>query len=222
MSLFLLVGVLALAAPGQLKPQFEQSQLLDVVKWYSQKTGKNFIVSDGERERLTIISSRAVPEKEAWGALRLALCDRGLALVDKGAFFRIVRKSRLSNRDFQVRASGEGTWAVTLACKSKQSCSLPALSQHARIVPAFKKGKALGMKIFGIEPGSLYDQFGFRDGDTIIGINDKAVTSPEQALARFQEHKDADRIKVDFLRRGIELSNTYLINRAVVDRKTAD
>lgn len=210
-----LICVLSMLAPAAgaagktrtLKMHFEQARVVEVVKWFSQKTGKNFIVSDGSQERLTILSSSQVEESQAWEALRLALRDKELRLVDEGSFYRIVHQRRRSPREGQ-RVERRQERAVTLSSPGK---ALPDLSEQARLVPAMERGKQVGIKVFGIATGSPYERLGLRNGDVLQRIAGKHLQRPEQLVEALGHPGDGSALKVDLLRRGQPITQIWHI-----------
>jgi type II secretory pathway component PulC len=66
-----------------------------------------------------------------------------------------------------------------------------SVSQSARIVPRFVDGQPRGFKLYGLRPGTVLGQLGLENGDVVVGVNGKELTSPESALAVYMECKDA-------------------------------
>ena len=58
--------------------------------------------------------------------------------------------------------------------------------QQLNISPFVQAGKAAGLRIGKIPAESILVQMGLRTGDLIAGVNDQAITSPEQATKFFQ------------------------------------
>jgi len=55
------------------------------------------------------------------------------------------------------------------------------LFSQARILPKYEEGQMKGVQISQIKPGSLFEQMGIQDGDTITQINGVAIDGPEQS-----------------------------------------
>jgi general secretion pathway protein C len=74
------------------------------------------------------------------------------------------------------------------------------LMQEVRISP-YKEGKQpSGFQISDIKPGSIFSKMGLRNGDVIKGVNDKAITSPEQAIEFYQSLTEGGKIAVEIKR----------------------
>jgi len=52
----------------------------------------------------------------------------------------------------------------------------------ARGVPFYTDGEAIGMRIFAIKPGSLWEQVGLQKGDIILGVEGLSVTNTADFL----------------------------------------
>ena len=89
--------------------------------------------------------------------------------------------------------------------------NLNTVATKARIVPAFRDGKATGFKIFSIRPDSLYSRIGVQNGDVIQRINGLDINSPEKALEAYARMKDATRIDLEIERRGQLVRKTYYV-----------
>jgi general secretion pathway protein C len=87
------------------------------------------------------------------------------------------------------------------------------LGQEARIVPAFKEGVSIGLKLFAINPGSTLERAGLRNKDVVLSLNGMPLSSPEKALEADRKLRDAERIEADIERDGKRLQLTYLVKR---------
>ena len=74
--------------------------------------------------------------------------------------------------------------------------NLPVLLQQARAVPYFKDGKSVGLRLFAIKSGSLFQKLGFRNGDILKSINGNSLADPSQALKLFEDLKSERSISV--------------------------
>jgi general secretion pathway protein C len=61
-----------------------------------------------------------------------------------------------------------------------------ALFSQARILPKYEGGQMVGVQVSAIKPGSLFEQAGLQNGDTITEINGQPVNGPEGAPQLFQ------------------------------------
>jgi hypothetical protein len=59
------------------------------------------------------------------------------------------------------------------------------LTRGVRVVPRWADGHIREVALYGIEPGSLLHGLGLRNGDRVLGINGRPVTSVEEALTLY-------------------------------------
>ena len=57
----------------------------------------------------------------------------------------------------------------------------PKAMGAVELVPQSKDGAPAGMRLDGIEPGSNWDRFGFKDGDVILTVAGMPLVSPERS-----------------------------------------
>jgi general secretion pathway protein C len=81
------------------------------------------------------------------------------------------------------------------------SNSLP-LMRTIRVVPEQRAGQIIGLRLFGIRPGSLLNTLGLQNGDRLETINGFSLASPEQALQAYARLRSATRLSVRLDRAG--------------------
>lgn len=64
------------------------------------------------------------------------------------------------------------------------------------IVPAFRHGRAVGLKLFSIRPDSLYAKLGLRNGDVLREVNRLTLDSPDRALETYSRLKSTPYLEV--------------------------
>ncbi len=84
---------------------FPNADIQDIVKAISELTGKNFIVDQGVRGKITIIAPSKITVAEAYKAFLSALAINGYAVVPSGKFLKI-RTARNAQRDSIETYSG--------------------------------------------------------------------------------------------------------------------
>lgn len=84
---------------------FPNADLQDIVKAISELTGKNFIIDNGLRGKITIIAPSKITVAEAYKAFLSALAINGFAIVPQGKFLKI-RSARNAQRDSIETYSG--------------------------------------------------------------------------------------------------------------------
>ncbi len=72
-----------------------------------------------------------------------------------------------------------------------------ALFSQARILPKYEGGQMVGVQVSAIKPGSLFEQAGLQNGDTITGVNGTPVNGPDGASVIFQRLTQGGEISLD-------------------------
>ncbi len=67
--------------------------------------------------------------------------------------------------------------------------NLPMLLTQARAVPYFKDGRSIGLRLFAIKTGSLYEKIGLKNGDILKSINGNGLGDISQAMKLFEQLK---------------------------------
>ena len=67
--------------------------------------------------------------------------------------------------------------------------NLPMLLTQARAVPYFKDGRSIGLRLFAIKTGSLYEKIGLKNGDILKSLNGTGLGDISQALKLFEQLK---------------------------------
>lgn len=89
--------------------------------------------------------------------------------------------------------------------------NLPQLLSQARAVPYFRNGQSIGMRLFAIRSGSMYEKLGLKNGDIILSVNENSLSDPAQALKLFEQLKNERSIGVRLERNGQNMDMRYNI-----------
>jgi general secretion pathway protein C len=81
----------------------------------------------------------------------------------------------------------ENRFAVNRSEVQNLATNPSALFSQARILPKYVGGQMVGVQVSAIKPGSLFEQAGLQNGDTITEINGQPVNGPEGAPQLFQK-----------------------------------
>ena len=81
----------------------------------------------------------------------------------------------------------------------------------ARLLPNFKDGKQEGFTISEVVPDGLYHSLGLRNGDVLLKINDLKISNPEVAIQAMSALRGMNRINLDIVRDGKNMSMNYQI-----------
>ena len=77
---------------------------------------------------------------------------------------------------------------------------LGELMQQVRVRPYLEGKKPAGFVVSNIKPGSLFAKMGLRNGDVIRGVNDEAITSPDQAIELYESLIEGGEIALEIKR----------------------
>jgi general secretion pathway protein C len=81
----------------------------------------------------------------------------------------------------------------------------------ARLLPNIVDGVQRGFILREVRPGGIYQSLGLRDGDVLLRINEYNINNPESGLQAFMALKGLERVNLDIIRGGSNLTLTYLI-----------
>lgn len=97
------------------------------------------------------------------------------------------RIQRLSETSFQLDRS-----------QVEETMRNPAeLFSEARILPKYENGQMMGVQLSSIKPGSLFEEIGIQNGDTVTQVNGITVTSPQDSAALLKELTESTDFQVN-------------------------
>jgi len=73
------------------------------------------------------------------------------------------------------------------------------LFSEARILPKYDNGQMVGVQLSSIKPGSLFEEIGIQNGDTVTGVNGITVTSPQDSAALLKELTESTDFQVNVM-----------------------
>jgi general secretion pathway protein C len=91
--------------------------------------------------------------------------------------------------------------AATGASRNRLENPMSSLGS-LRFVPAKQDGKVVGLRLFGIRPGSLLSTLGLQNGDRLESINGFDIASPQKAFEAYARLSTAKRLSVRIVRLG--------------------
>lgn len=106
---------------------------------------------------------------------------------------------------------GENQFVVEEEELDKALENLPLLLTQARAVPYFKEGKAVGLRMFAIRSGSLFEKIGLKNGDILKSINANSLGDLSQAMKLFERLKQERNISLVLERNNEEKEFSYQI-----------
>jgi general secretion pathway protein C len=110
--------------------------------------------------------------------------------VDHNGKIEVLRIDEISGAPSGGVANEADSFVVEEAELDKGLENLPLLLTQARAVPYFKDGRSIGLRLFAIKSGSLYEKVGLRNGDILKTINGNNLGDISQALKLFEQLKE--------------------------------
>jgi len=85
---------------------------------------------------------------------------------------------------------------------NKSLININELLTQARAVPNIENGVVNGFKLFGIQPGSLFQKLGAQNGDVIKSVNGVDIKDPSTAMGLYQQLQTSNRLEFKMERGG--------------------
>lgn len=85
---------------------------------------------------------------------------------------------------------------------NKSLANFNELLTQARAVPNIENGVVNGFKLFGVQPGSLYQKLGAQNGDIIKSVNGVDIKDPNTAMGLFQQLQTMNKLEFSIVRNG--------------------
>ena len=109
--------------------------------------------------------------------------------VDHNGQIEVLRIDEIGGAQSAGISNDNDSFVVEEAELDKGLENLPLLLTQARAVPYFKDGRSIGLRLFAIKTGSLYEKVGLRNGDILKTINGNNLGDISQALKLFEQLK---------------------------------
>jgi len=109
--------------------------------------------------------------------------------VERDGKLEVLRLDEIGGAPSAGVANEADSFVVEEAELDKGLENLPLLLTQARAVPYFKDGRSIGLRLFAIKTGSLYEKVGLRNGDILKTINGNNLGDISQALKLFEQLK---------------------------------
>jgi len=103
------------------------------------------------------------------------------------------RRQSLASR---VRKVAENRFEVADDDVQETARNPAALFSEARILPKYQDGQMVGIQLNAIKEGSLFQQVGIADGDTIVEFNGQSLGSPADSARFLQQLIDGSGFEV--------------------------
>ena len=105
---------------------------------------------------------------------------------------------------------------------NKHLRSLPEVLQQARVIPHWEDGKMIGYRFKHIQPGSPYEQLGFKVDDVIKSVEGEQIKSELQAVELFHRLKNSSKLNMILQREGKDVPFSWTVDEdaAIEDTST--
>jgi general secretion pathway protein C len=121
------------------------------------------------------------------------------------------RRSRSADREKTAEKVDEEIISLSHEDLKKSMENISELMTQVRVRPYFRRGKPEGLIISQIQPGSVFSDLGLMNGDILVNVNNKQITSPEEAFTLYNSLKTGSEVSIEITRRGQKKMFTYQI-----------
>jgi hypothetical protein len=111
-------------------------------------------------------------------------------------------------------ASSDGEQAVRRLARAEVDSyldNLPTLLTQVNIQPVFQAGQPAGFRLTDIQKGTILDQIGVQDGDTLRFVNGQRIDSVQSAYQLYNILKESTNVEITVLRNTRPVTLRYLI-----------
>lgn len=109
----------------------------------------------------------------------------------------------------KIQRTGETEFVIDRSAVDEIIARQAELLRSVRLVPRTQDGAVTGMALRGVQPGTLLDRLGLRNGDVIQSMNGFDLTNPETALQAYAKLRAADRLMLRIERNGQPVDLDY-------------
>ena len=96
----------------------------------------------------------------------------------------------------RIRRLAENRFSVNREDVAEAARNPANLFSQARILPRYEAGAMVGVQVNAIQPGSLLEEIGLQNGDTISEVNGVRISSPEDSTSVLRELSEATQFTV--------------------------
>ncbi len=165
---------------------FQGVEVRVVVDTLARAMGRSVIYEKGAEGRVTVITPRPVPLDTAYAVVESSLRAAGLDLVERPDGVLAVRPSQTKRATVPDPARPETR----------------DLFSQARLLPVWRDGRMVGIRVTAIESGGFFAGLGLEEGDVITEANGIRVESPERSAEVLLELAEARVLEVTIDREG--------------------
>ena len=96
----------------------------------------------------------------------------------------------------RIKRLADNRFAVARSDVENATRNPAALFSQARILPKYENGNMVGVQLNSVQPGSMFEQIGIQNGDTVTSFNGVRIDRPEQSANLLRELTEAHSITV--------------------------
>ncbi len=111
-----------------------------------------------------------------------------------------------------IRKLAPNHYAITRSTVNDNVHHMAQLFTEMRATPNFKGGKSTGFRLSEIQPGSVFEQIGLRDGDVLTSVSGHPVSDPAKALQLLSTLDQQSSITLSVIRNGTPMRLSYTIH----------
>lgn len=167
------------------------------------------IIQDDKKNLQDVFS----PTESIFGAAKLVAIFPDKVEIDRNGTKEVLVMDTSAAKGEAVTTgqTSENEFSVEEGELDKALENLPLLLTQARAVPYFKDGKAVGLRLFAIRTGSLFEKIGLQNGDVLKSVNGNSLADLSQAMQLFQKLKEERSISLSLERNMVEKEFKYNI-----------
>jgi general secretion pathway protein C len=165
--------------------------------------GRIVLRNGGRLEELALADENGPGIVGAGGALRTSAAQsadargRKYGRPERRAAMEATRNEARGNSPVErVQRLAEDRFGVSRDDVQSVASNPAALFSQARILPKYQDGKMMGVQLNAIQSGSLFEQIGIVDGDTITELNGIQITSQQESAAVLRQLTESTEFSV--------------------------
>lgn len=151
------------------------------------------IVRNNNNNRLEYVEMKVDGGKISFGSAKTATGGENVAKADV---------MQIAPNKFEIKRSDVLKYTNDMASVLQQAAMAPRRAAN---------GEIEGFKFLSIQPGSIYTQLGFQNGDVLKSVNGEKIDSPAKAMELYNALKNSNSINMTVERDGKDQDNGYTI-----------
>lgn len=163
--------------------------------------------TEGDSRRVHLRLTRDTPAVEG---TRDALVAAGLAVDVQGRTLWVA-DAPTERGEFAPRAVVPGVIVFRRADVDRWLRVGGGILRGARVVPASRGGRVVGVRVLGVRPGDVLAGLGITHGDVIHRVNGVDLASPDRCLEAYARLRSSDEAVVELTRAGRRVIQRYVM-----------